>query len=346
MNILVIGPGGSTPVQIYRGHGVMEKLRQIDPTINITKPLSRDMSENLLSADVVYCLRQSLPRDLEIITTAKAMGVPVWYDADDDYFNVTPDSPVYASYQNEQVRDTIVKFLQGADIVTVSTEDLRQKYKFYRHGKPLEVVNNALDDYAFKDWNVYPTEKPEKVIAWRGGVTHQADLASHADQFWEFFDKSDKDWKAHFIGFYPLMIEEGLDWCPKDYVGRMIVDEYDPRYYSYVRRLRDNVKPWAMVVPLRDNPFNRSKSNIAALEAVYAGSIPIVPNWEEWQFDGAIKYDRREDLGKLMLKVSRMNENTRRELWQANLKTIREKYLLSNVNRQRIKILKDLTGKD
>lgn len=342
-NVLILCPQGASPVQIYRGIGVLEQLRKIDPQISVFHPIHNDPWESLIHADVVYAMRTSNARDLAFLHTAQAMGIPVWYDADDDYFGVTPDSPVFAAYQNPTIQKAISQFLSLSDYVTVSTQDLKNKFEKYRDGKPIEVVNNALDDYIFRDGDIFPAGQARQIIAWRGGATHQADLACFADQFWEFFDSpTAHEWKAQFIGFYPLIIEEGLDWCPKNYTARMLINEYDPRYYQYVRSLRDGVKPFAMAVPLRDNPFNRAKSNIAALEAVYAGAVPVVPNWEEWQFPGAIRYDKREDFGKCLLKISRMKESTRKEIWQENIKFIEEKYLLSKVNAQRVEIVNRL----
>jgi hypothetical protein len=37
-----------------------------------------------------------------------------------------------------------------------------------------------------------------------------------------------------------------------------------------------------MVVPLRDNAFNRAKSNIAQLEATFGGMLTVGPKWPEW----------------------------------------------------------------
>ena len=48
------------------------------------------------------------------------------------------------------------------------------------------------------------------------------------------------------------------------------------------------------MVPLADHPFNRSKSNIAYLEAIYSGAICVAPDWDEWRHPGVLTYTGKE----------------------------------------------------
>jgi hypothetical protein len=48
------------------------------------------------------------------------------------------------------------------------------------------------------------------------------------------------------------------------------------------------------IVPLRDNAFNRCRSNLAWIEATCAGAVVIAPDWEEWRRPGIMNYTDAE----------------------------------------------------
>jgi len=343
--ILMIGPPGFAPVRHYRGEGVLERLTKIDPGIQILYPQSQEPWLDVVKADLVYFIRATSPVEIRVAETAFRMGIPVWYDADDDYFNVSEDSPAYLGFQNGQVREVITWFIQNADVMTVSTGDLQRKYGEIRpkDAKPIEVVPNALDDHCL-DLETFPDLAPDRCLSWRGGATHQADLWDFAEEFWDFLERSSPEWRLVFIGYSPKFIKDGFHWRPKSFAGRVKMFPYLRDYFAFLESFRFRHKPWAHLIPLNETPFNRSKSNIGALEAIYAGAVPIVPDWEEWQFPGVLKYSKIGEFAGLMQKATRISPDSRKGMWEVNMKHIREKYALSVVNQKRVRIISELLG--
>lgn len=344
-NILMLCPPGFSPVRQYRGEGVMERLCRIDPEIQILYPQAQEPWLDAIRAHVVYAMRTIRDLDVHVAETAIRMGLPLWYDADDDYFNVSEDSPAYVGFQDPRVREVITWFIKNSDVMTVSTADLAEKYSKLRPegSRPIDVVPNALDDYAL-DLSLPPEETSEKWMVWRGGATHQADLWDFAEQFWDFLERTPEEWKVLFQGYSPVFIRDGFAWRPKNFQGRVLMNRYIKNYYAFMHSLREKSRPWAQIVPLSDNSFNRSKSNIAALEAVYAGAIPVVPDWDEWQLPAVFKYSKVEEFSKLMQKATRVTASSRRDMWEMNSVWIRKNRALSVVNQKRVDILRDLLG--
>ena len=109
-------------------------------------------------------------------------------DMDDDVFNIDPYSDAYQAFgtqevkhgkewlwqdgvnidirENKEYQKSLTSLLMRADIVTVSTE--RLKDKFSKYNKNIIVVPNSIDE---KDW-VVPNfkEHDEFRIGWTGGL--------------------------------------------------------------------------------------------------------------------------------------------------------------------------------
>jgi hypothetical protein len=138
-----------------------------------------------------------------------------------------------------------------------------------------------------------------------------------------------KDWNFVFVGFYPWFLNKSAN---KGFVkGSDII--------VYFKNLM-GMNPACVQVPLHDNPFNRSKSNIAYIEASYFGAVSIVPEW--WEVPGALKYTDPQSYYECLKAVCSgdvdINANNRMA-WEY----IREELFLSEVNKLRIEIINSLT---
>jgi hypothetical protein len=100
--------------------------------------------------------------------------------------------------------------------------------------------------------------------------------------------------------------------------------------------------PKIHLVPLKDNRFNRCKSNIAWMEATWAGAACVVPGFEEFEMEDT-SYDDNESfyrIAKALLDDEQLNSDIyffARDYIQKNL-------LLSQVNQMRIQIARSLGG--
>lgn len=340
MRILCFYPENMYPVYFWRGLGVMERLRKIDPSVDVFEPSPGWRSNpaglwsDMLKADVVYFMKCFLPHHITALDFANRMKVPVWYDIDDDLFSVPNDNPAKRGITKE-LQENIRVFIRHADAVTVSTEALVEVVEGVtgrkKELKKLEVIPNALDDYTFSDWN-HPVNTNTVLMTWRGGESHKMDLLAHTESFHHFLENT-TDTKMLFLGHNPIW----MTGCDPRFMEHPAI----PDFYAWMRVFRDKIHPRAHVVPLVDNAFNRSKSAISAIEGIYAGALPIVPNWPEFQIPGALKYDSPEQVGKLMVDAMTMEESEwdirrhqTRDLW------LRDQRLLSKVNRKRIEVAK------
>ena len=263
-----------------------------------------------------------------IAELAVDMGKPVWFDMDDNVWAVRRSHPNYAGIRNPEFLKIVEWFVLNSTFITVSTEELKKTIKQFELTGPLgtttEVVPNALDDYtmAFRK----PSDSIVPTAHWRGGSSHQEDL--------RHFEKglSDIAGMLYFHGFDPW-------WMG---VNESHVFPYIPDYYRYMAHLRFK-NPRAVVVPLMDCPFNRCKSNIAALEAIWAGSIPIVPGaWEEWDIPGAFAYTTQFDIAEITKQVLHLSSEAYRKNINQLQAWVLENRVLSVVNQQRVKILERL----
>jgi len=114
-------------------------------------------------------------------------------DMDDDVFNIDPYSDSYEIFGTEEVKhgdkwlwkdgvnfdikdnkdyiERLKVFIRRADILTVSTERLKEKFKEYNDN--IIVVPNSIDP---KDWVVPNFREHQEIrIGWSGGTSHYKD---------------------------------------------------------------------------------------------------------------------------------------------------------------------------
>jgi hypothetical protein len=200
---------------------------------------------------------------------AKRMGRKVWVDYDDNLFSVPMSNYTWGTYQTPDQKQRIEFFLRHADAVTVSTPDLKECLGPFR--SDIDVIPNAwpltipryADDY-----------EPNKVIAWRGGPSHFADMEGYIDDILTIAD-AHPDYELITLG-HPHWGLEGRMAGKKWRHFKPITDTF--RYFEQFIAL----KPSVVIVPLQDHAFNRTKSNIAWQEATVAGASAVVPDWPEW----------------------------------------------------------------
>ena len=350
MKILYISRYGQSPVRIYRGEGVLERLKKIDPSIDIVYPV-KEVWVDALKADVAYFLRCQNRAEMNVAMDCLSMGLPVWYDIDDDFFNIPRDNPASQGIADEQ-KAVVDWFLKNATAVSVTTNVLLDQVVKHRgNAEGVHLIPNALDDYAFPDiaLSVEKFANDVKIISWRGGVTHQGDLLHYASEIWSLLANTQKNVKLCFMGYDPWYLVKGLPWAdhPKtmDYGDRISALPYSPDYYSYMGYFKNVVKPWAHMVPLHDNQFNRAKSNIALLEAVWAGAIPVVPWMEGWDYPAVIPYfeeEGKETLSSALMRALSMTEEEKEICRVQNVQYLLKNHVLSVVNQKRIELLKGL----
>ena len=328
MKLLVLTVNKNDSTSFYRANGVLHDLKnqiELDITAMNFSEL-KDMSwASLVLFDVVFMQRPYQAVALKMAQYCREMNLPVWIDFDDYLLDVPVDNKSHSLFSNPAVKETIVKTIQLASVVTVSTGAL--KNALIEGNDNIHVVPNAFNTKLF---NYRQNKvKTNKIMLWRGSETHSIDIFFYGNEIYEN-QKKYSDWQFMYFGWNPWFIPETKN--------RKHLESTDPiLYFKQVYKL----SPRAMHVPLVDSLFNRCKSNIAWIEGSFAGAVCLVPAWDEWTMPGAITYQNAEEYNEklqLMLndKVNFIKYNAL--AWEF----IMDSLTLEKINKQRVEILNSL----
>lgn len=314
--ILTEHPGSTDATQWYRASG---PLAQMAKRGDIELRFSSTMSwGEIKAAHILFLLRPSLQQHQSVIESAKKLGTKVWVDYDDDLWEVPADNPMAVYYNSPGTREVINTCFDLADEVTVSTNFLLEKYGPRKEGH-VTMVRNAVDDELLK---LKPVKTHQQgLILWRGTATHFKDLMTYSKAIVEVL--KDHPGKIAFLGYNPWFITEQVpDKCIV-LPSATLLD-----YHAAVCALR----PQLTIVPLTEHDFNKSKSNIAGLEATLAGSQVLAPDWEEWRQVPGFSLYKDKGTNDFLIKMSDMGR-TYNEGWVAAARS--ELPLLSKANAYR-----------
>ena len=304
-------------------------LDSIAPTYDYNPKKFKRNWHTLHAYDLIIMQRPYSPEAFSLIEIIKDLGIKLWVDYDDDLINVPLANPAAKVYADPANKQSLAKIIKNADLVTVSTRCLKQLYG--QVNKNTQVIPNAWEDtlIPLQDEKI---EKREKIVAWRGSRTHDEDLMEYLPTLSKIAQKY-TDWKFMFLGKPYFQVENMM---PAK--NTVIIESIPlPRYFKFMNNMNVPVG----IVPLKDRAFNRAKSNISWLEFTAAGAATVCPEWEEWQHQGTLRYEN----------ISQFGENIRAliedpymsiELRKTSLQTIREKFVLSRVNKMREEALLNL----
>jgi len=278
--------------------------------------------------DVLFCQRFHDDQQRLVVEQAKAMGKKIWLDYDDDLFNVPIHNPTHPTFHSEQNKKALTRILEFADVITVTTPFLANQLKEKTKAQ-IVVVPNAWNDYfhPMGDQDDRPFKKYNRFL-WRGGATHGRDLEAYEDDFRELAKKY-KDWNFYFLGVATYKVSE---WIPKEQLTTISVGSII-KYFEVLRIMQASI----CLVPLHNNDFNKSKSNIGWLEATYARCATVAPNWPEWGHDGIAHYMPAKP-GALFEAADALVANSDKQ-WAKSFKAVNEHFLLSKCNKLREQIL-------
>ncbi len=240
----------------YRVHMAFASHRDVELVF-----FGDDISESeIYHFDCIYLQRPFEHRHKKILETARRWNIKTWVDFDDLLTKIPFSNP--ASHIYLGLVDSILKIIDLADIVTVSTPGLRDVF-----GQRCSVIHNAL-----------PFDPPEvpntnKVVMWRGGSAHVRDVTMIGPVCLALAEKY-PDWLWVFCGDLPWW----ASFLPKNCHWEMPQDVGD--FLDSMCRLM----PRVLLCPLEDHLFNRCKSNIAWLEATRAGAVCLSSKFDEFEF--------------------------------------------------------------
>jgi len=196
--------------------------------------------------------------DLQIIKLAKQCGLYVITDWDDDCLHIDGFNPMFWHY--EGAKDMLIDCINESDEVWVSTPSLLRSFQMFNRN--MFIIPNAHNDYLFPLENKVEYNPHNKLVMWRGGGSHEADVYDRAEKIIKMVNDN-PEWNFMFAGcrFVFMELRCGLNYKPQSLMPLM-------QYFNFM--LDQN--PQAVFHPLRNTIFNQSKSGISWMEATYAGA--------------------------------------------------------------------------
>lgn len=256
-------------------------------------------SPRLAEVSDVIILQREFPSYVKavenILDVAEARGIPVLLESDDDLVNLPPEHP--AARISAELRENLDRVAHRLDGFIVSTNHLASVFKKY--GKPTYIIPNFVDD---RLWQLIPI-KPDLdklIIGYMGTPTHKEDLECAIPSLKKLLQK--------YSGKVELWLWGELPEALRNTKGVRYIAGLNSNYPEFVTNFIHN-RPDIAIAPLRDIPFNYSKSAIKYFEYSVL-RIPGVYS-KVGPYDGAI-----ED-GKTGLLV----ENTE-EAWTAAIESM------------------------
>lgn len=333
IRILLLCPNANDATSYYRAIGPFTRLQKDNPDIAVYTSNEVDLKNNwavLATADVVLLQRPFHPIHRQQAEAVRRAGIPLWIDYDDDHFSLAFENPHYDTFMNTEAWKNVEECCRMADVITVSTPTLKEIYGQYNRN--VKVIRNAIDDRVY---STRPTTPRTKTVLWRGAQGHGRDLDSVADALVRIsHDQALDDWTFHFVGDRPWRLLEKM----RDSHTHWSAGEPTMVYFEKLWQTRPSI----VVCPLVNDKFNRAKSNITALEAFYAGAVPLVPDYlPEFNLPGVWSYGQRSFEDELR---ALMSHTPLESFVSAGWDHAVQQLSLTKTNKARLEVLKELLG--
>lgn len=323
IKICDLAPGSAC--SFYRAIGPLANLSQIRCDIQI-EYISGVGWHTIADGDIIFFSRPAVENYKQSIQLAKSYKKPVWIDYDDCMHEIPPDNPAHKFHSQPAIQKNVLECLALADVVTVATPGLKEYYKKYNDN--IIVIENAFNDYNFDFKKV---DRVKTIINWRGSKTHNEDISTCEEEIVELAKKYPK-WCWSWIG-------DGTWFVHRKISNRLVMPEinYITAYFEYIK----NLSPAICIVPLTFNIFNECKSNISYQEATYSGAATLAPDMPEFRKPGITLFSNNKEF-KQNLEMLINDKSFRDSQYDQSFEYIQKNLLLSNINKKRLKVIKDL----
>lgn len=276
-HLLVASPDLNETISWWRAWGPLVRLRNAREDLDLT-PFDAMRAPGIdwstaYAADALFFQRPFHHNHMKTINFMRSMGKPLWTDFDDCIWQIPRYNTSWDTYNAEAQEQSRIA-AASSNVVSASTDRMAQY--LLNHVAPdadVRVIPNALpDDYQWAE------QDHEKIILYRGMRGHLGDLDTVAQDL-DAVAEAHPDWEFIFMGCDPFMLEIKNK--------RVIQPRPLPEFHRFLRECKASI----VINPLRDNEFNRCKSNISWLEASVAGAAFLGPDFEEFRRPGAHTYE-------------------------------------------------------
>ncbi|WP_299524542.1 glycosyltransferase [uncultured Methanobrevibacter sp.] len=196
-----------------------------------------------------------------LLARCKKHGIKIIYETDDDLLGVEKNSPSFEYV--DRVRNQITNFIDGADVITVTTPNLASKFD----SNKTEIIHNYYVNTVFDVKKDIKHEGKLK-LGYYGTLTHSKDLFLIKDVILNLKEKYDFDFEV--IGGFNAEDNVSEDWYESI--------ELPPNNMSFEVFMPwlSKVANWDIaLVPLENSKFNLGKSELKYIELSVLG-IPGV----------------------------------------------------------------------
>ncbi|MDP3830647.1 MAG: glycosyltransferase, partial [Ignavibacteriaceae bacterium] len=240
----------------------LQKLRKNNSVDSITEILDLDALRKLdvLIVQREFCITVPFNKLKELLDDT---SVKIVFEIDDNLLNLYPEHVLFKTY--EANRKYFHDYLANSDLVTVTTKEL--KNAFSGIASRIAVLPNYIDD------EIWGNKFPKRVanrkvrILFSGSKTHLEDLALIEDVIVALSQEYQDKVEFVFWGNITSKIEINC------HIKK--ITDFMPSYATYAKRLSE-LDIDIGLIPLADNEFNRSKSNIKYLDYSAAGITSIM----------------------------------------------------------------------
>ena len=355
---------------------------------------TNDIEDFLKKYDLIHIHKQ-LDKELRLMSTIKFLGIPVIVDVD-DYYYLGNDHPMSLSAKKEKWHEAVIRHLEMADYVSTTTDIYAKELK--KHNKNVLVFPNAIDPNE-KQYCQEKNKSAQLRVGLICGSSHLHDIellngiAETAKQNSNVqvvlcgFDTNSTRTIYHndtgqverrpilpqeSVWFdYERIITDNYKYLSKehrDFLLRFVKGVDDPFTNEPYRRMwTRNINQYAthyenvdvLLAPLKENDFNKMKSQLKEIEAGFTHTALIAQNFGAYtidlvpfrEFGGKINEN-----GTALLVDSRKNHKD----WAKNINFLAEhpeyveklkenlynfvknKYSLEKVCEERVNVYKDI----
>ena len=271
----------------------------------------------LNNTQLVVMQKIHTPEGLSLVKLIRGhTKIPLLMETDDYFLGVNSDSPAFEVYKpGADASYWALEQMRLSNGIITSTKYLAKLYE--RFNGSIYVIPNGIDLKSFKggDRNIRHTqskcnlERPgasvPPLLGWCGSCTHTSDLEILIPIIEHF-----KDVRFYFWGGLPEFIKGENVTVDTEWVS---IDQY----FKKLRSLKFDIG----LAPIRDNEFNRAKSNLRWLEYSALGIPTVASNVEPYRRTTALLANNKEGWIRHLEKLIK-NSNYRKELGARSYKTI------------------------
>jgi glycosyltransferase involved in cell wall biosynthesis len=313
-------PWENSGVGLYRliipmislGESKLAKVETIDEfTDDILQTVKVDFQAlanklNYRTSNIIYTTKPLIPQHIALCQMLQGYGYKWVLDMDDNIFEVNKDNPGFRAFDKEGQGDArfwIEVAMRSCDLLMVSNENLKDVYRRYN---PNIFINPNSIDFRFWDLDNAWGKSDKIVVGWAGAGGHTFDMSLIEDAVAEVKKKWKK--KVEFVSFGaepPKTFDRHVGWVDlRKYPEKLASLGFD-----------------IGIAPLRDNLYNRGKSNLRWLEYSSLRIPTIASDVEPFRNTNALLCTTHEDW------VSALNtliddEDIRRKLGYAAFKMV------------------------